>query len=76
MMDRFANPTLRMIGGLFAGAVAVLVLAAWMIYFGGPRVSAYAFPPLLIGLILLFIATSLLALWALNRAQDPKSPTR
>jgi len=68
MMERFANPTPRWIAGLFAAAAVLLLLAGWMINSGNENISAYAFPPVLIGLTVLFIAMAQLALWALNRA--------
>ena len=73
MMARLANPSLRWIGGLFACAAVLLLVGAWMINAGNPDIAAYAFPPILIGLVFLFAALAQLALWALNRGQEPPS---
>ena len=72
-MERLAHPTLQWIGGLIAGAAVVLLVATWMINFGDEDVSAYAFTPILIGLVVLFIGLALFALWALNRVSPPQA---
>jgi xanthine/uracil permease len=74
MMECLAHPSSRLIGILFAVAALFLLVSAWMIVLADPNIGAYAFPPVLIGLILLFIAAALLALRALNRIQDPPQP--
>ena len=71
MMALLTNPSLRWIGGLFACGAVLLLIATWMINSDDPGVSAYAFPLILIGMVLLFAALAQLALWALNRAQPP-----
>ena len=74
MMAGLANPTLKLIGILSAIAAAFLLVSACTIVWGDPDIASYAFPPLLIGLVLLFMALALLALRALNRIQDPTPP--
>jgi lipopolysaccharide export LptBFGC system permease protein LptF len=69
-MTWLANPTPRQMAVVSACAIALLLAAAWMVNFGGPDLAAYAFPPLLIGLVLLFAAAAQLVLWLLNRATD------
>jgi hypothetical protein len=73
-MERLANPTLRTIGVMFVIAAALLLISAWTINFPDPETSSYAFPSLLIGMAVLFIALVQLALWALNRAHGPTAP--
>jgi hypothetical protein len=73
MMARLANPSLRWIGGLFACAAVLLLVSTWMINSSDPDIAAYAFPPMLIGLVFLFAALAQLALWALNRGEAPPS---
>ncbi len=74
MMERLANPTTRLIGGFAAVALVFLLSALWMIGSGDPELSGYAFPPMLIGLLILFMTLSLLALRALNRIADKTPP--
>ena len=38
---------------------------------GDPDTSVYAYLPILVGMIVLFIALAQLVLWALNRARTP-----
>ena len=74
MMERLANPTPKLIGGFAVVTLVVLIGAAYLIRSDDPELSAYAFPPILIGLVLLFMTLSLLALRALNRVQDKTPP--
>ena len=62
------RPTPRHIAIVLVCAAVLLLAAAWVINWGGPEVSGYAFPSLLIGLVLLFIGVTQLVLWLLNRA--------
>jgi hypothetical protein len=52
-----------------------LLAAAWMINFGGAEIAAYAFPPLLIGMILAGMALAQLAVRKLIRGADGAPPT-
>jgi hypothetical protein len=71
MMVSFANPTPQWIGGLFIAAAALFVVSAWMANSEDPETSLFAYRPILIGMMVLFIALAQLVLWALNRAQTP-----
>ena len=71
MRVSFANPTPQWIGGLFVAAAALFVVSAWMANSEDSDTSVFSYLPLLIGLILLFMALALLALRALNRIPDP-----
>jgi len=74
-MERLANPTLRTIGVMFVIAAALLLISTWAINFPDSETSSYAFPSLLIGMVVLFIALVQLVLWALNRAKGPTAPS-
>ena len=69
----FANPTPRWIGGLFAAAIAILAVSAWMTNAGDPDMVIFAYLPILIGMMVLVIALAQLVLWALNRAAPPRA---
>jgi hypothetical protein len=71
MRVSFANPTPQWIGGLFIAAAALFVVSAWMANSEDPETSLFAYLPILIGMMVLFIALAQLVLWALNRAQTP-----
>jgi len=54
-----------------SGCAGLLFIAApWLIAGGDADYGMYSFPPLLIGMVLLFMALALLALRAINRRQD------
>jgi hypothetical protein len=74
MMSHDEVPRMKTIGILSGCAVALFVVSAWLIVSGGEGIEMYSFPPLLIGMVLLFMALALLALRALNRRQDPSPP--
>jgi ABC-type polysaccharide/polyol phosphate export permease len=74
MMSPDAVPRMKTIGILFGCAVALFVLSAWLILGGGEGIEMYSFPPLLIGMVLLFMALALLTLRAINRRQNPTPP--
>ena len=75
MMSPDAVPRMKTIGILSGCAVALFIVSAWLIAGGGEGIEMYSFPPLLIGMVLLFMALALLALRALNRRQDRQDPT-
>jgi hypothetical protein len=74
MKDFFANPTPQWIGGLFVAATAFFVVSAWMANSEDSDTSVFSYLPMLIGMMVLFIALAELVLWALNRAQRPPRP--
>jgi heme/copper-type cytochrome/quinol oxidase subunit 1 len=74
MMSPDAVPRMKTIGILSGCAVVLFIVSAWLILGGGPDTEMYSFPPLLIGMVLLFMALALLALRAINRRQDPTPP--
>ena len=74
MKGFFVAPTWRMIGVMFAASVVFLLTAVWMINFGGADVAAYAFPPLLIGMVLAGMALAQVAMRKLNQSQGEPPP--
>jgi predicted anti-sigma-YlaC factor YlaD len=74
MRGYFANPTPQWIGGLFVAAAALFVVSAWMANSEDSDTSVFSYLPILIGMMVLFIALAQLVLWALNRAQTPPRP--
>ena len=74
MMSPNAVPRMKTIGILSGCAVALFIVSAWLIAGGGEGIEMYSFPPLLIGMVLIFMALALLVLRALNRRQDPTPP--
>jgi urea transporter len=58
---------MKTIGILSGCAVLLFIAAAWLIAGGDTDYGMYSFPPLLIGMVLLFMALALLALRAINR---------
>ena len=70
MMSHDEVPRLKTIGILSGCAALLLVAAAWLIAGGNADYEMYSFPPLLIGIVLLFMALALLALRAINLRQD------
>jgi hypothetical protein len=73
MTGFFTDPT--PIGSMAGAAAVFLLAAAWMIIFGGAEIAAYAFPPLLIGMILAGMALAQLAVRKLIRGADGAPPT-
>jgi hypothetical protein len=74
MMSPDAVPRMKTIGILSGCAGVLFILSAWLILGGGEGIKMYSFPPLLIGMVLMFMALALLALRALNRRQGPTPP--
>jgi heme/copper-type cytochrome/quinol oxidase subunit 1 len=75
MMSPDEVPRMKTIGILSGCAALLFIAAAWLIAGGDADYGMYSFPPLLIGMVLLFMALALLALRALNRRQDRQDPT-
>ena len=73
MRGYFANPTPQWIGGLFATAVVLFVVSAWMANSEDSDTSVFSYLPLLIGMMVLVIALAQLVLWVLNRAVPPRT---
>ena len=74
MMSPDEVPRTKMIGILSGCAILLLIASAWLIVWGDADYEMYGFPPLLIGIVLLFMALALLALRAINQRQDPTPP--
>jgi len=76
MMSPDQVPRMKTIGILSGCAALLFIAAAWLIAGGDADYGMYSFPPLLIAMVLLFMALALLALRAINRRQDQrKDPT-
>jgi hypothetical protein len=71
MRVSFANPTPQWVGGLFVAAAALFAVSAWMANSEDSDTSVFAYLPILVGMMVLFIALAQLVLWALNRARTP-----
>ncbi len=67
MMTGYSIPSLKTIGVLFGCAIALFIVTAWFVMTGDADYEVNRFPPLLVGLILLFIALILFALRAINQ---------
>jgi len=65
MMSPDQVPRVKTIGILSGCAALLFIAAAWLM--GDTDHEMYSFPPLLIGMVLLFMALALLALRAINR---------
>jgi uncharacterized membrane protein YbhN (UPF0104 family) len=74
MMSPDAVPHMKTIGILSGCAILLLIVSAWLIVAGDVELEIYSFPPLLIGMVLLFMALALLMLRAINRRHDPTPP--
>jgi hypothetical protein len=74
MMSLDAVPRVKTIGILAGFAILLLVFSAWLIVAGGEGLEMYSFPPLLIGMVLLFMALVLFVLRAINLRQDQTPP--
>lgn len=74
-MTAYSIPSLKAIGLPFGGAIAAFSVAAWLIVTGDTDYEINSFPPLLIGMILLFTALALFALRVINqRYPAPPQP--
>jgi hypothetical protein len=72
MMSPDEVPRTKTIGILSGCAILLFAVSAWLIVWAGEDYGMYGFPPLLIGIVLLFMALALIALRAINqRNQTP-----
>ena len=72
MMSPDEVPRTKTIGILSGCAILLFVISAWLIVWAGEDYGMYGFPPLLIGIVLSFMALALIALRAINqRNQTP-----
>ena len=72
MMSPDEVPRTKTIGILSGCATLLFAVSAWLIVWAGEDYGMYGFPPLLIGIVLLFMALALLALRVINqRHQTP-----
>ena len=72
MMSPDEVPRTKTIGILSGCAILLFVVSAWLIVWAGEDYGMYGFPPLLIGIVLLFMALALIALRVINqRHQTP-----
>ena len=72
MMSPDEVPRTKTIGILSGCAILLFVISAWLIVWAGEDYGMYGFPPLLIGIVLLFMALALTALRVINqRHQTP-----
>jgi hypothetical protein len=75
MMSPDEVPRTKTIGILSGCAILLFVVSAWLIVGAGEDYGMYGFPPLLIGIVLLFMALALIALRVINqRTQTPPGP--
>ena len=75
MMSPDEVPRTKTIGILSGCAILLFVISAWLIVWAGEDYGMYGFPPLLIGIVLLFMALALIALRVINqRNQTPPGP--
>ena len=73
-MTAYSIPSLKALGLLFGGAVVAFAAAAWLIVAGDADYEINSYPPLLIGMILLFTALALLALRVINQRYPTPPP--
>jgi urea transporter len=72
MMSPDEVPRTKTIAILSGCAILFFVVSAWLIVWAGEDYGMYGFPPLLIGIVLLFMALALIALRVINqRHQTP-----
>ena len=69
MMSPDEVPRTKTIGILSGCAILLFVVSAWLIVWAGEDYGMYGFPPLLIGIVLLFMALALIALRVINQRQ-------
>ena len=74
MMSPDEVPRAKTIGILAGCAALLFIVGAWLIAGGDADYGMYSFPPLLIGIVLLFMALALLALRAINQRQTRRRP--
>jgi hypothetical protein len=75
MMSPDEVPRTKTIGILSGCAILLFAVSAWLIVWAGEDYGMYGFPPLLIGIVLLFMALALIALRVINqRHQTPPGP--
>ena len=67
MMSPDEVPRTKTIGILSGCAILLFVISAWLIVWAGEDYGMYGFPPLLIGIVLLFMALALIALRVINQ---------
>jgi urea transporter len=67
MMSPDEVPRTKTIGILSGCVIALFIVSAWLVVGAGEDYAMYGFPPLLIGIVLLFMALALLALRVINR---------
>ena len=72
MMSPDEVPRVKTIGILSGCAAVLLIVSAWLIA-GDADLEMYGFPPLMIGIVLLFMALALLVLRAIN-LRHPSEP--
>ena len=74
-MTAYSIPSLKSIGLLFGGALVGFGIAAWLIVTGDTDYEVNSYPPLLVGMILLFTTLALFALRVINqRYPAPPQP--
>ena len=74
MMSPDEVPRTKTIGILSGCAILLFAVSAWLIVWAGEGYDMYGFPPLLIGIVLSFMALALIALRVINqRNQTPPS---
>ena len=71
MMKRFLEPSARLVGSLFAIALALFVASLLMLNMGSEVVAAFGFLPILFGMIFLFTALAMFAMRKLNLKYGP-----
>jgi len=71
MMKRFLEPSARLVGSLFAIALALFVASFLMLNMGSEVVAAFGFLPILFGMIFLFTALAMFAMRKLNLKYGP-----
>ena len=74
MMSPDEVPRTKTIGILSGCAILLFVISAWLIVWAGEDYGMYGFPPLLIGIVLAFMALALIALRVINLRQAPTPP--
>ena len=74
-MTAYSIPSLKAIGLLFGGALVGFGIAAWLIVTDDTDYEVNSYPPLLVGMILLFTALALFALRVINQRYPAPPPT-
>ena len=73
--DGVFDSSLKSIGLLSGGALVAFGIAAWLIVTGDTDYEINSYPPLLVGMILLFTALALFALRVINQRYGTTLPT-